>query len=211
VKCVAVWDTVGSYGIPAGFGLAALARYVTLAVLGFHDTGFGYCVAVSLHAVCVDEHRRPFVPTFWTIAKGQQPRGQVEQTWFAGAQCNVGGGYTDSGLSDLALIWLISRIKALTGLEFDVSAEPAHNLIFSGSVVDSTVGWPVDHTLPHYRKISLPSPSVTAISPTPKNLEKSTSTRAFIGVSSSSAGIWPNTILQTCLRRFRSTSGCHDR
>ena len=26
VKCVAVWDTVGSYGIPAGLGLAPLAR-----------------------------------------------------------------------------------------------------------------------------------------------------------------------------------------
>src|SRR5215472_7695933 len=41
IKAVAVWDTVGSYGIPAGVGLAPLARYFTLAVLGFHDTSFG--------------------------------------------------------------------------------------------------------------------------------------------------------------------------
>jgi uncharacterized protein (DUF2235 family) len=74
VKCVAVWDTVGSYGIPAGFGLAPLARYFTLAVLGFHDTSFGDHVGVGLHAVGVDEHRRPFVPTLWTIAKGRSPR-----------------------------------------------------------------------------------------------------------------------------------------
>jgi hypothetical protein len=79
VKCIAVWDTVGSYGIPAGFGLAALARYFTLAVLGFHDKSFSDHVGVGLHAVGVDEHRRPFVPTFWTIAKGQQPKGHVEQ------------------------------------------------------------------------------------------------------------------------------------
>ena len=26
IKCVAVWDTVGSYGIPAGFGFGGLAR-----------------------------------------------------------------------------------------------------------------------------------------------------------------------------------------
>jgi hypothetical protein len=54
VKCVAVWDTVGSYGIPAGFGLAPLARYLTLALLGFHDTSFGEHVGVGLHAVAVD-------------------------------------------------------------------------------------------------------------------------------------------------------------
>ena len=29
---------------------------------------------------------------------------------------------TDSGLSDQALIWLIARVQALTGLEFDAQA-----------------------------------------------------------------------------------------
>ena len=90
IKCVAVWDTVGSYGIPAGFGLAPLARYFALVTLGFHDTSFGEHVEVGLHAVAVDEHRRPFVPTFWTIPIGQKPKGHVEQTWFAGAHGNGG-------------------------------------------------------------------------------------------------------------------------
>lgn len=111
IKCVGVWDTVGSYGIPAGFGLAPLARYVALLFLGFHDTSFGEHIDVGLHAVAIDEHRRPFVPTFWTIAQGQQPKGHVEQTWFAGTYCNVGGGYPDSGLSDLALIWMVARAR----------------------------------------------------------------------------------------------------
>jgi uncharacterized protein (DUF2235 family) len=38
IKCVAVWDTVGSYGVPAGVGLAPLARYISLLFLGFHYT-----------------------------------------------------------------------------------------------------------------------------------------------------------------------------
>jgi hypothetical protein len=157
VKCVAVWDTVGSYGIPAGFGFAALARYVALIALGFHDTSFGDRVAVGLHAVGVDEHRRPFVPTFWTIAQGQRPKGHVEQTWFAGAHCNVGGGYADAGLSDMALVWLIARVKALTGLEFDLAAVRAGTRPnISGAIVDSTVGWPLDHAFPHYRKVLSP-------------------------------------------------------
>ena len=158
VKCVAVWDTVGSYGIPAGLGLAPLARYFALALLGFHDTSFGDHVEVGLHAVAVDEHRRSFVPTFWTIAKGQKPKGHVEQTWFAGAHCNVGGGYPDAGLSDQALVWMIARLQALTGLEFDLSAVKAgtHPNI-GGAVVDSTKGWLIDHAFPHYRKVLSPA------------------------------------------------------
>jgi Uncharacterized alpha/beta hydrolase domain (DUF2235) len=157
IKCVAVWDTVGSYGVPAGIGLAPLARYFTLAVLGFHDTSFGNHVDVGLHAVGVDEHRRPFVPTFWTMPKGQQPRGQVEQTWFAGVHCNVGGGYKDHGLSDQALIWMIARVQALTGLEFNVDAVKANTAPnIDGAVEDSTKGWLVDHLFPHYRKVLSP-------------------------------------------------------
>jgi uncharacterized protein (DUF2235 family) len=154
IKCVAVWDTVGSYGVPAGLGLTALARYIALVRLGFHDTSFCTHVAAGLHAVAVDEHRRPFVPTLWTIAKGQHAHGHVEQTWFAGSHCNVGGGYADSGLSDQALIWMIARVQALTGLEFDVRAIRANtkpNL--AAAVVDSTRGWLIDEWFPHYRVV----------------------------------------------------------
>jgi uncharacterized protein (DUF2235 family) len=157
IKCVAVWDTVGSYGIPAGIGLAPLARYFTLVTLGFHDTSFGEHIEVGLHAVAVDEHRRPFVPTFWTIEKGRQPKGHVEQTWFAGAHCNVGGGYPQSGLSDEALIWMIARVQTLTDLEFDIAAVKANTKAnLAEAVVDSTEGWVIDHAFPHYRTVLSP-------------------------------------------------------
>jgi uncharacterized protein (DUF2235 family) len=154
VKCVAVWDTVGSYGIPAGFGLAPLARYIALAFLGFHDTHFGNQIDVGLHAVAIDERRRPFVPTFWTIAKGHKPRGHVEQTWFAGVHCSVGGGYADARLSDRAMIWIVARLLALTALEFDVSAlKAAAKPNIDGDVPDSSLGWPVSRIFPHSRVV----------------------------------------------------------
>ena len=157
IKCVGVWDTVGSYGIPAGIGLAPLARYFTLVTLGFHDTSFGDHIEVGLHAVAVDEHRRPFVPTLWTIPKGQQPKGHVEQTWFAGAHCNVGGGYVECGLSDQALVWMIARVQALTSLEFDIDAVRLNTKPdLAGAVIDSTQGWLVDHAFPHYRTVLSP-------------------------------------------------------
>lgn len=158
IKCIAVFDTVGSYGVPAGFGLTALARYWALWTLGFHDTTIGETVAVGLHAVAVDERRRPFVPTFWTCPKDRPPKAQVEQTWFAGVHSNVGGGYADAGLSDVALLWMIARIEALTGLEFDSAAVKAETSAanIDGEVVDSSRGWIIDATFPHFRVVLSP-------------------------------------------------------
>ena len=157
IRCVGVWDTVGSYGIPAGFGFSALARYIALFLLGFHDTHFGNHIEVGLHAVAIDERRRPFVPTFWTIAKGHKPRGQVEQTWFAGVHCSVGGGYADAGLSDRALVWMVARLMALTRLEFDPAAvRAAVNPNVDGEVRDSSLGWPVSRLFPHARIVLAP-------------------------------------------------------
>jgi hypothetical protein len=157
IKCVGVFDTVGSYGVPAGIGLAPLARYFALATLGFHDTLFGEHIEVGLHALAVDERRRPFVPTFWTARKGQPPRGHVEQTWFSGVHCNVGGGYPDAGLSDEALVWMISRMQALTGLEFDIpNVKSTLRPNTNGEIYDSSKGWIIDKIFPHRRKILSP-------------------------------------------------------
>jgi Uncharacterized alpha/beta hydrolase domain (DUF2235) len=158
VKCVGVWETVGSYGVPAGFHLDLLAQVIAVERLGFHDTSFGDHVDVGLHAVGIDERRRPFLPTFWTIPKGQKPNGSVEQTWFAGEHGNVGGGEVNSGLSNQALVWMIARIQDLTSLEFDIDAVKAigAEVNIDGEVYDSTVGYPVDHRWPHLRKVLSP-------------------------------------------------------
>jgi Uncharacterized alpha/beta hydrolase domain (DUF2235) len=158
VKCVGVWETVGSYGVPAGFHLDLIAKFIAVERLGFHDTTFGDHVEVGLHAIGIDEHRRPFVPTLWTIAKGQKPNGLVEQTWFAGEHGNVGGDEENTGLSTLALIWMIARVQALTGLEFDTDAVKVigAQANIDGEVYDSTVGYPIDHRWPHFRKVLSP-------------------------------------------------------
>ena len=86
-----------------------------------HDTALGSKVEVGLHAVAIDEHRRPFAPTFWTQKIGEPlPDGQTcEQVWFAGAHSDVGGGYSDHRLSDVAMVWMMARVTDLTGLRFD--------------------------------------------------------------------------------------------
>jgi uncharacterized protein (DUF2235 family) len=124
IKCIGVFDTVGSYGVPAGFGLGALPHIFTYWTRGFHSRRIGDHVDVALHAMAIDEMRRPFSPTFW-MRKPEEQLGDnqvVEQMWFPGVHSNVGGGYADTRLSDMALAWMISRVQQFTELDFNRSA-----------------------------------------------------------------------------------------
>ncbi|MGF1594381.1 MAG: DUF2235 domain-containing protein [Kiloniellaceae bacterium] len=113
IRCVGVWDTVGSLGIPGDLGRSFLGgKYY------FHDVELGGHIDVALHAVAVDEKRSAFSPTLWVSDTGRPATGGqvVEQVWFAGAHSNVGGSYEDSTLSDIAFYWMVRRVSALTDL-----------------------------------------------------------------------------------------------
>lgn len=117
IRCIGVWDTVGNLGVPI------IGRSKLNEALVFHSTGLSPIVDVGLHALSIDEPRRPFSPTFWTKRKGEAlPEGQViEQVWFPGCHANVGGGYKDSKLSDISLLWMAERVTQLTGAEIDIA------------------------------------------------------------------------------------------
>jgi hypothetical protein len=156
IKLLGVFETVGSYGVPAGFsGLAPLGRYITLLAFGgFEDTRLGPHVDHALHAIGVDERRRPFIPTFWTVKKGEPHPKNIEQNWFPGVHSNVGGGYPESGLSDIALIWMIARTQALTGLSFDNGAiRRALKPNIDGDIPDSAEKYPIDRNFPRSREM----------------------------------------------------------
>lgn len=111
IQFLGVWETVGALGIPFGFlGRLTRRRYQ------FHDVRLSRIVDYAYHAVAIDEQRRPFAPTLWEVPdSGSQ---HVEQVWFAGVHNNVGGGYRDHRLSDVAFVWLQEKAAAC-GLEFD--------------------------------------------------------------------------------------------
>ena len=119
IKMIGVWDTVGALGIPLSgvrFVNAFNRRWQ------FHDTDLSTTVDAAFHAVAIDEQRKSFAPTLWQ----QQPDATdqtLEQVWFVGAHCDVGGGYPQTGLSDLALLWMADRARSC-GLTFGVDAFP---------------------------------------------------------------------------------------
>jgi uncharacterized protein (DUF2235 family) len=132
IRFVAVFDTVGALGIPdLGFGIARLfnRRY------RFHDTELSTRVAAAFQALAIDEHRRPFRPSVWTQQADAQGQ-EVEQVWFSGVHCNIGGGYPDSSLSDIALLWIAEKARR-HGIEFRPGAFPAGSSASAGSATST--------------------------------------------------------------------------
>lgn len=116
IRCVGVWDTVGSLGVPGDLG-----RQLYLRPYQFHDVQLSSRVDVALHAVAIDEKRSAFAPTLWVSKDGRPTRKEqiVEQVWFSGVHSNVGGSYEEAGLSDITLDWMVKRVKAHTDLAFN--------------------------------------------------------------------------------------------
>ncbi|MHB1865533.1 MAG: DUF2235 domain-containing protein [Candidatus Saccharimonadales bacterium] len=107
---VGVWDTVGSLGIPAIFG------GVSPLIYGFLDTSLHEDVLNAYQALAIDERRSEFPATLWTSQPN--PNQALEQIWFTGVHCDVGGGYPEHGLSDITFSWMLNKAIAL-GLQVD--------------------------------------------------------------------------------------------
>jgi uncharacterized protein (DUF2235 family) len=104
IKFIGVWDTVGSLGNPLWLK-SFLSRKNQ-----FHDTGLSSKVDFAYHALAVDEKRKNFEATLWH--QNPAATGQVlEQVWFPGVHSDIGGGYPESGLSDISLQWMIEKAE----------------------------------------------------------------------------------------------------
>ncbi|HEX8255845.1 MAG TPA: DUF2235 domain-containing protein [Thermoanaerobaculia bacterium] len=130
IKFIGVWDTVGALGVPVG----RFIRRWSQARHSFHDTGLSSAVENAYHALALDEGRYTFEAALWQQkpAQGQT----IEQVWFSGAHSNVGGGYADTGLSDIALLWMAEKARACQ-LALDLSNVENVRANCEGELVDS--------------------------------------------------------------------------
>ena len=133
IKFIGVWDTVGALG-------TRIRWLDNLNPFGhrFHNTTLSPDTAFAYHALSVDDKRRTFHPTLW-----KQPgvEGQtIEQVWFPGVHADVGGGYDNHDLSDIALEWMMHKahdcgLQFISGCEYCIGADP------TGKMHDSRSGW----------------------------------------------------------------------
>jgi len=157
IKMVGVWDTVGALGVPV-----LRIPGISSSTLGFHHTGLRRPIQHGFHAMAIDENRRKFAPTLWTVRtppnkspSPMRPIGEVEQRWFIGAHANVGGGYYNDLLAQIPLNWMMRKAEQC-GLAFReaVQLDGTEQL---RSISDSykeflrgTYSWVIDR---HYRAI----------------------------------------------------------
>ncbi|MBW8014842.1 MAG: DUF2235 domain-containing protein [Planctomycetes bacterium] len=109
VEFMGVWDTVGALGIPFEiFDRLNKKKYA------FHDTSISRIVKYAYQGLAIDEKRKPFAPCIWNTGGNSR---DSEQAWFVGVHSDVGGGYRECGLSDIALKWIVSKASE-SGLAF---------------------------------------------------------------------------------------------
>ena len=116
IKCVGVFDTVGSLGIPRigwleRLGLQARSTKEFL----FFDTSLANSIENAFQALALDENRTAFPPAVWEKLPGNMTN--LRQVWFPGVHSNIGGGYPDQGIANITLAWMISQVEPF--LEFE--------------------------------------------------------------------------------------------
>lgn len=103
---IGVWDTVSALGVP--FSAVKSLNPFSARWYGFHDATLHEDVKFGYQALSIDDQRKVFTPELWD--ETDIPEGQlIEQIWFTGMHSNVGGGYRRTGLSDIALEWMILK------------------------------------------------------------------------------------------------------
>jgi Uncharacterized alpha/beta hydrolase domain (DUF2235) len=94
VQYLGLWDTVAALSQPDSMTRFHLAQPTN--------------VKAVRHAIALDEMRTEFSVVHWSTDK---PIQGVTEAWFCGAHANIGGGYKDCGLSNIALFWLLAGAK----------------------------------------------------------------------------------------------------
>lgn len=118
VSVLGVFDTVAALGVPLWgwwFNLRTLWKN-----LPWTTTPVPVCDWIY-HAVSMDERRSQFFVTLFDERSTPPDRPRIEQVWFRGGHGDIGGGYSDTGLSDVTLSWMIGN-GFKHGLVFDSDA-----------------------------------------------------------------------------------------
>ena len=102
IEFIGLWDTVEAYGFPVR-GIASFwDRFIF--PLEFVNQFPSNKVKRTCHALSIDDERLSFHPVLWDETKNSSVQScEIEQVWFAGSHCDVGGGYPQNNLAMVTL------------------------------------------------------------------------------------------------------------
>ena len=131
IKFLGVWDTVAALGVPIK-SVDVVIDKIPFLRHRFHDLRLSESVENAYHALAIDDERKTFHPTLWDpeITTDQT----MKQVWFCGMHTDVGGGYPEQELSDIALEWML-RTAEKHGLRI----YPGHRVEVRGDDANGTM------------------------------------------------------------------------
>lgn len=120
IKCVGVFDTVGSVGLPEELTRRS-NRIRTL--FGFSDNKLGDHIERAYQALALNERRADFDCAKFEQQESGRRKGQVlKQCWFTGCHSDIGGGYQEHDLADLTLTWMAAHVGDILSLNVEYIA-----------------------------------------------------------------------------------------
>uniref|UniRef100_A0A0W0F5N8 T6SS Phospholipase effector Tle1-like catalytic domain-containing protein n=1 Tax=Moniliophthora roreri TaxID=221103 RepID=A0A0W0F5N8_MONRR len=124
VKCLGVFDTVGSLGLPEELTLQS-NKIKTL--FGFPDRILGEHIERAYHALALNEPRKNFDCTKLEQTDIGRSKGQIlKECWFSGSHSDIGGGYRDHDLADLTLTWMVAHVSDILSMDLSYLALLPH-------------------------------------------------------------------------------------
>ncbi|KAF8322151.1 hypothetical protein DL93DRAFT_2051164, partial [Clavulina sp. PMI_390] len=144
IKVVGVFDTVGALGLPLELSISEKIK----TLFDFPDKVLPEHIERAYHAMSLHEDRADFNVTKYHQKPEARAAGQyLRQMWFSGSHSDVGGGYQDHDLSDLALIWMV--VSWFSSVENFISI----NLKYFKALPQPVKPW--GKQVPHYSRTGL--------------------------------------------------------
>ncbi|KAL5611888.1 uncharacterized protein BROUX77_002044 [Berkeleyomyces rouxiae] len=118
IKAVAVFDTVGSLGIPQVGWMHRLGFHPSHKEYQFWDTTLSDRIEHAFQALALDETRPPFSPAVWEKSEDDEQLCDLRQVWFPGSHSNCGGGWPDQEIANISMAWMMDQLASI-GCEFN--------------------------------------------------------------------------------------------
>ncbi|WP_128923288.1 DUF2235 domain-containing protein [Bradyrhizobium guangxiense] len=108
IEFLGLFDTVEAFGVPIEELRAAIDWSIW--PISFRNHELSHAVKRACHALALDDERTSFHPLRIDQRKLKETHQIVDEVWFAGVHSDIGGGYPESTLSFVPLVWMIEQL-----------------------------------------------------------------------------------------------------
>lgn len=108
IEFLGLFDTVEAYGVP----IEELRVAIDWSVwpISFRNRELSGAVKRACHALALDDERTTFHPLRIDQRHLERTHQIVNEVWFAGVHSDIGGGYPESTLSFVPLVWMVDQL-----------------------------------------------------------------------------------------------------